>query len=256
MSQGMLADKVVLITGAAGGIGRACAFLAASEGAHLVLSDLSTDGLDNTAAEVRDQGGDVIELTADLTIRDEVDAVVAGAVDHYGRLDGAFNNAGVSGGQIGQGDRRVGEWDEEMFDLAVAVNLKATWLCLRAELRQMESQAGGGSIVNTASLAGLTGFKRTAGYSAGKHGVIGLTKTAAIEYGPRIRVNAVCPGYTDTALMAEAKRLLGNELYTRIPAGRLAQPNEIAQMACWLLSDRSSYATGGEFVIDGGYMAG
>ncbi|GAB92557.1 SDR family NAD(P)-dependent oxidoreductase [Gordonia rhizosphera] len=255
MSTTLLDDKVVLITGAAGGIGRATATLAAAEGASLLLSDLSADGLADTVDHVRAQGGNVIGVAADLTVRADVDALVAAAVDHYGRLDGAFNNAGVSGGQIGQGDRRVGEWDEHKFDLAIAVNLKATWLCLRAELSQMEAQ-GGGAIVNTASLAGLTGFKRTAGYSAGKHGVIGLTKTAALEYGPAIRIYAVCPGYTDTALMAEAKRLLGDSLYTRIPAGRLAQPDDIAQMACWLLSDRASYASGGEFVVDGGYLAG
>ncbi|NMO03232.1 SDR family oxidoreductase [Gordonia sp. TBRC 11910] len=255
MSAGLLDGKAVLITGAAGGIGRASALLAAAEGARLILSDLSADGLADTVDAVRAAGGRAIGVRADLTVRADVDALVASAVAEYGRLDGAFNNAGVSGGQIGQGDRRVGEWDEDKFDLAIAVNLKTTWRCLRAELTQMESQ-GGGAIVNTASLAGLTGFKRTAGYSAGKHGVIGLTKTAAIEYGPTIRVNALCPGYTDTALMAQAKRLLGDALYTRIPAGRLAQPDDIAQMAIWLLSDRSGYASGGEFVVDGGYLAG
>jgi NAD(P)-dependent dehydrogenase (short-subunit alcohol dehydrogenase family) len=119
----------------------------------------------------------------------------------------------------------------------------------------MESQ-GGGAIVNTASLAGITGFKSTAGYSAAKHGVIGLTKTAAIEYAPTVRINAVCPGYTDTDLMKDAKRRSGDAIMARIPSARLAQPGDIAEMACWLLSDRAGYATGGEFVVDGGYMAG
>lgn len=249
-----LDGKVVLITGAGGGIGRAAALLAAAEGARLALADLSDERLQETVEAVTAAGGEALGLRTDLTVREEVDAMVAGVLERYGRLDGAFNNAGLSGGQIGQGNRRVAEWDEDKFDLAIAVNLKATWLCLRAELPVMEAQEGGGAIVNTSSLAGIKGVRNTAGYSAGKHGVIGLTRTAAIEYGPSVRVNAICPGYTDTALMAEAKRLLGDALYTRIPAGRLAGPEDIAQMAVWLLSNRSAYASGAEFVVDGGYM--
>lgn len=149
----------------------------------------------------------------------------------------------------------MAEWDEEAFDRAIAVNLKGVWLCLRAQLPQMLAQ-GSGAIVNTASLAGLSGFKTTAGYSAAKHGVVGLTKTAAIEYAPTVRINAVCPGYTDTDLMKDAKRRSGDTIMARIPTARLAQPQEIAEMAVWLLSDRASYATGGEFVVDGGYLAG
>ncbi|TDP37724.1 SDR family NAD(P)-dependent oxidoreductase [Nocardia ignorata] len=250
-----LDGKVVLITGAAGGIGTATALLAAEEGARLALTDVSKDRLEATAEQVRAAGGEVLALPADLTDGAEVNALIDAVIAEYGRLDGAFNNAGVSGGQIGQGGRRVGEWDEDAFDQAIAVNLKGVWLCLRAELAQMEAQ-GGGAIVNTASLAGLSGFKTTAGYSAAKHGVIGLTKTAALEYAPTIRINAVCPGYTDTDLMKDAKRRSGDTIMARIPAARLAQPREIAEMACWLLSDRAAYATGGEFVVDGGYMAG
>ncbi|WP_216893520.1 SDR family NAD(P)-dependent oxidoreductase [Nocardia alni] len=253
---GLLLDgKVILITGAAGGIGRAASLLAAREGARLSLTDVSENGLEEITEQVRAKSAEALALPADLTDGESVNAMVAAAVEHYGRLDGAFNNAGVSGGQIGQGGRRVGEWDETAFDRAIAVNLKGVWLCLRAELRQMESQ-GGGAIVNTASLAGLTGFKTTAGYSAAKHGVIGLTKTAAIEYAPTVRINAVCPGYTDTDLMKDAKRRSGDAIMARIPSARLAQPQDIAEMACWLLSDRAGYATGGEFVVDGGYMAG
>lgn len=255
MPELLLDGKAVLITGAAGGIGTATALLAAAEGARLALTDVSKDGVEATADQVRAAGGEAITLPADLTDGAAVDAVVGAAVAEFGRLDGAFNNAGVSGGQIGQGGRRLAEWDESAFDQAIAVNLKGVWLCLRAELRQMVEQ-GGGAVVNTASLAGLTGFKTTAGYSAAKHGVIGLTKTAAIEYAPAIRINAVCPGYTDTDLMKDAKRRSGDTIMARIPSARLAQPREIAEMAVWLLSDRASYATGGEFVVDGGYMAG
>lgn len=252
---GLLDGKVVLVTGAAGGIGRATSLLAAKEGARVAATDVSEEGVEATAELVRAAGGEAIALPADLTVGASVDAMVAAAVDHYGRLDGAFNNAGVSGGQIGQGGRSVAEWDEEAFDRAVAVNLKGVWLCMRAQLKQMTAQ-GGGAIVNTASLAGLTGFKTTAGYAAAKHGVIGLTKTAAIEYAPTIRINAVCPGYTDTDLMKDAKRRSGATIMARIPLGALAQPDDIAEMACWLLSDRAGYATGGSFVVDGGYMAG
>ncbi|MBC2640882.1 MULTISPECIES: SDR family NAD(P)-dependent oxidoreductase [unclassified Rhodococcus (in: high G+C Gram-positive bacteria)] len=252
---GLLDGKVVLVTGAAGGIGRATSLLAAKEGARVAATDVSEEGVAATADLVRAAGGEAIALPADLTVGTSVDAMVAAVVDHYGSLDGAFNNAGVSGGQIGQGGRSVAEWDEEAFDRAVAVNLKGVWLCMRAELKQMTTQ-GGGAIVNTASLAGLTGFKTTAGYAAAKHGVVGLTKTAAIEYAPTIRINAVCPGYTDTDLMKDAKRRSGSTIMARIPFGALAQPDDIAEMACWLLSDRAGYATGGSFVVDGGYMAG
>lgn len=251
---GELKNKVVLITGAGGGIGRATALLAAAEGARLALADLSTERLQESIDAVVAAGGEAIGIPTDLTVREQVDAMVVRTVEQYGRLDGAFNNAGISGGQIGQGNRRIAEWDEDKFDLAIAVNLKSAWLCLRAELPVMEAQEGGGAIVNTSSLAGIKGVRNTAGYSAGKHGVIGLTRTAAIEYAPAVRVNAICPGYTDTALMAEAKRLLGDALYARIPAQRLASPEDIAQMAVWLLSERSAYANGAEFVVDGGYM--
>jgi NAD(P)-dependent dehydrogenase (short-subunit alcohol dehydrogenase family) len=175
--------------------------------------------------------------------------------DEYGRLDGAFNNAGISGSQVGQGGKLVADWDEDAFDRILAVNLKGVWHCMRAELKQMAAQ-GAGAIVNTASLAGLTGFRSTAGYAASKHGVIGLTKTAAIEYAPTVRVNAVCPGYTDADLMKDSMSRSGATIMSRIPFGSIARPEDIGEMACWLLSDRSSYATGGSFIVDGGYMAG
>ncbi|MFT3721692.1 SDR family oxidoreductase [Pseudorhodoferax sp.] len=251
----MLTGKVIAITGGAGGIGRAASLLAAQEGARVLVADLSLQGANETVAQVRAAGGEARAFGGDLTQAAAADALVASAVEQWGRLDGAFNNAGLSGGQAGQGGRRVADWDEAAFDQVVAVNLKAVWLCMRAELRQMAAQ-GAGAIVNTASLAGLTGFRSTAGYAAAKHGVIGLTKTAAIEYAPAVRVNAVCPGYTNTDLLKDAFARSGAAILSRIPFNALAEPQNIAEMAVWLLSDRAAYATGGSFVVDGGYMAG
>lgn len=252
---GMLDGKVIAVTGGAGGIGRAASLLAAQEGARIVIADLSLPGANETAEMVRAAGGEALAFSGDLCQAATADAMVAKAVGQWGRLDGAFNNAGVSGGQLGQGGRCAADWDEEAFDRAIAVNLKAVWLCMRAQLRQMVAQ-GGGAIVNTASLAGLTGFRSAAGYAAAKHGVIGLTKTAAIEYASTVRVNAVCPGYTNTDLMKDAFARSGDVILSRIPTKALAEPQQIAEMAIWLLSSRAAYATGSSFVVDGGYMAG
>lgn len=252
---GMLDGQSVLITGAAGGIGRASALLFAQEGARLTVSDVNAEGAEATAAMVRDTGGEAIAVAADLASGDAVDAMVKAAVAAYGRLDGAFNNAGVTGGQIGQGGRFSADWDEEAFDRIMRVNAKGTWLCMRAEIRQMQAQ-GGGAIVNTASLAGLTGFATTAGYAASKHAIVGMTKTAALEYAPRIRINALCPGYVDTDMLKDSMARRGEQILARIPFKRLADPREMAEMVCWLLSPRASYATGYAYSVDGGYMAG
>ena len=131
---------------------------------------------------------------------------------------------------------------------------KGTWLCMKAELEQMVEQ-GSGSIVNTASLAGLTGFKSTAGYAASKHGVVGLTKTAAIEYAPKVRINCVCPGWIDTEMTAETIAQWGTELLARVPFGGVGKPEDVGELVCWLLSDRARYVAGGAFAVDGAYMA-
>ena len=252
---GMLTGKTALITGAAGGIGRQASLLFAREGARVVVADVNQAGIDETASLVAEQGGTAIAVTADLTRGADITRMVRTAVDEFGSLDCAFNNAGITGGQIGQGGRSTADWDEDAFDRIIQVNLKGTWLCLREELRQMASQ-GGGSIVNTASLAGVTGFPTTVGYAASKHAVIGMTKTAALEYAPRIRVNGLCPGYVNTDLMADSMSRRGEQIVSRIPFQRLADPLEIAEMACWLLSDRASYASGYAYAVDGGYLAG
>ena len=251
---GMLEGRSVLVTGAAGGIGRASALLFAEEGARLVLSDARADQLTETAELAKSIGGEVVTAVADLTSGEQLNAIIETALDAFGRLDGAFNNAGITGGQVGQGGRSTADWDEEAFDRIMAVNAKGTWLCMRAEIRQMLAQ-GGGAIVNTASLAGITGFITTTGYAASKHAIVGMTKTAALEYAPDIRLNALCPGYVDTEMLKDTMSRRGEQIKAQIPFRRLAEPREMAEMACWLLSPRSSYATGQAFVVDGGYMA-
>jgi NAD(P)-dependent dehydrogenase (short-subunit alcohol dehydrogenase family) len=252
---GMLKDKAVLITGAAGGIGRQTALISSREGARVAAVDIKADAVAETVDMIRREGGEAIAVIADTTQGAQVEAMMKSAVDAFGRLDGAFNNAGITGGQIGQGGRFTADWDEEAFDRIVRVNLKGTWLCMRAELRQMVAQ-GGGSIVNTASLAGITGFITTTGYSASKHGVVGITKTAALEYAPTVRLNVLCPGYIDTDMLKDTMSRRGEQIVAQIPFGRLGKPQEMAEIVCWLLSDRASYATGETFAIDGGYMAG
>ena len=252
---GMLDGKSTLVTGAAGGMGRAAALLFAREGARVAVADVKEAQAVETVELIKAEGGEAIAIVADMTDRVQVDAMIIRVVDAFGKLDGAFNNAGITGGQIGQGGRFTADWDEDAWDRIVGINAKGVWNCMQAEIRQMRAQ-GGGAIVNTASLAGITGFITTSGYSASKHAVVGMTKTAALEYAPDIRVNVLCPGYVDTDLLSDTMSRRGEQILEKIPFKRLARPTELAEMACWLLSDRASYATGATFVVDGGYMAG
>lgn len=252
---GMLEGKSTLVTGAAGGIGRAAAQLFAREGARVAVADLKKDAAAETVEMIKAEGGEAILILADMTDRAAVDAMIATVVKEFGRLDGAFNNAGITGGQVGQGGKFTGDWEEDAWDRIVNINAKGVWNCMQAEIRQMLTQ-GSGSIVNTSSLAGLTGFQTSCGYAASKHAVVGMTKTAAIEYAPTIRVNALCPGYVDTDLLSDTMSRRGESILAKIPFKRLAQPIEMAEMVCWLLSDRASYASGETFAIDGGFMAG
>ena len=251
---GMLKGKVALITGAARGIGRGSALLFAREGARVVVADLSADGVNETAELITKAGGEATAVVTDVSKSVDVSAMMKVILDTYGRLDCAFNNAGINGSLAGVRGKLTAEWPEEAFDKLIQVNLKGTWLCMKAEFEQMIRQ-GSGAIVNTASLAGLTGFATTAGYAASKHGVVGLTKTAAIEYAPKVRVNCLCPGWINTDMTAETIARGGPRLLTRVPFGGVGTPEDVGELACWLLSDRARYVAGGAFTVDGGYMA-
>jgi NAD(P)-dependent dehydrogenase (short-subunit alcohol dehydrogenase family) len=184
-----------------------------------------------------------------------VQAMIASVVAAYGRLDCAFNNAGIAGFQVDAAGKRTHEWADESFDRMIGVNLKGVWLCMKHELPRMIAQ-GGGTIVNTGSIAGLVGLQTSSAYVAAKHGVLGLTKTAALEYaGDNIRVNAVCPGYIETNMTADTMRRRGADIMAKVPFGRMGKPEEIAEMVVWLSSDRASYVSGACYNVDGGYMA-
>jgi NAD(P)-dependent dehydrogenase (short-subunit alcohol dehydrogenase family) len=250
---GLVQGKVALITGGASGIGRATALIFAREGAKVAVADLNLGGCEETVAMIKKAGGDAFSVKCDVSKTAQVREMVAQAVNTYGRLDCGFNNAGVSpaGG-------RIGEIPEDDWDRVIAINLTGVWLCMKYELAQMVGQ-GGGVIVNTASIMGLVGERRTGAYCAAKHGVVGLTKTAALEYAKRnIRVNAVCPGSTMTPMMQrgfERDPRLEEAYKTSHPLGRLGTPEDIGEAVMWMCSDEASFVTGLALPVDGGYTA-
>ena len=252
---GMLDGKSALITGGGGGIGRAAALAFAREGARVAVADLMAEAARETVALVNSTGGQVLSLSGDISLDADVRAMIKAVVGAHGRLDCAFNNAGIAGWQVDAAGKKTADWSEEAFDRMIAVNLKGVWLCMRHELPQMQTQ-GGGAIVNTASIAGLTGLPSSSAYVAAKHGVIGLTKTAAIEYAEaNIRVNAVCPGYIRTRMTESAMQLRGEAILAHTPLKRMGNPEEIAEMVVWLCSERASFVSGAAYNVDGGYMA-
>ena len=250
---GILSDKVSLITGAGSGIGRASAIVFAREGALVVVSDVNAEGGEETVSLISEIGGQAIFVPADVSRAGDVEALVQSTIKQYGRLDCAFNNAGVSGGQI-----LMHEYAEEDWDRVIDINLKGVWLCLKYEIIQMLEQ-GGGAIVNTASTMGLVGGAGSASYGASKHGVVGLTKNAAVQYAQSgIRVNAVCPGHIRTPMIEQGSLLVpGNEerIIARHPIGRLGTPEEIAETVVWLCSNAASFVTGHAMAVDGGYVS-
>jgi NAD(P)-dependent dehydrogenase (short-subunit alcohol dehydrogenase family) len=247
---GLLAGKVVMVTGAASGIGRAAAIVFAHQGAKVVVTDIDPHGA-VTVERIRQADGIAEFVLTDVSDQAQVEAAVAFAAKTYGRLDGAFNNAAVP-----ERLTRLLEGTEADFDRIMSINVKGLWMCMRAQIRQMQAQGGGGSIVNTASTAGLRGSARMSIYSASKHAVIGFTKSAALEFartGPRI--NAICPGVIETPMLRHV--VAGDERAHRAflasqPNGRLGNPDEIGQAAAWLLSDAASFVTGTAMIVDGG----
>ena len=252
---GLLEGKSALITGGGGGIGRATALIFAREGARIAVADANLDAAKETVAQVNAVGGQAMSLTGDVTDSTAVQAMVQSVVSAYGRIDCAFNNAGIAGYQVDAAGKKTHEWSDEAFDRMIAVNLRGVWLCMKHELAQMMPQ-GGGVIVNTGSIAGLVGLPTSSAYVAAKHGVLGLTKTAALEYATdNIRVNAVCPGFIETKMTEDTMRRRGAELMTKVPFGRMGKPEEIGEMVLWFCSDRASYVSGACYNVDGGYMA-
>ncbi|MFO8011027.1 MAG: SDR family oxidoreductase [Dehalococcoidia bacterium] len=250
-----LQDKVVIVTGGSQGIGRAAALQFAQEGAKVVVADVKVEAGQETVGMIVDAGGHALFVEADVSQEDKVQAMVRQTVETYGRLDCAFNNAGV---EAQQALTPLIDSPVEEFDRLIAINLRGVFLCLKYEIPAM-LQAGGGAIVNTASVAGLVGFQLSAPYVASKHGVIGLTKAAALDYAAQnIRVNAVCPGVTRTPMV---DALIGGdeELESMIvgvhPMGRIADPEEVARTAVWFCSQEASFITGHALAVDGGLVA-
>jgi NAD(P)-dependent dehydrogenase (short-subunit alcohol dehydrogenase family) len=249
----LLTDKVTLITGGGSGIGRATALIFAREGARLIVADLNRKGAEETAAMIEKSGGQALAIQCDVLKSAAVEDLVQQAVRKFGRLDCAFNNAGVAGDLA-----RTAESTEECWDFVVGIDLKSVWLCMKYEIAQMLKQKSG-AIVNTASIAGLGANPLGIAYCASKHGVLGLTRTAAVEYARiPIRVNAVCPGVTQTPMVEQgiAKRPKMRQTFEKIhPMGRLGRAEEIGEAVAWLSSDAASFVTGVALPVDGGFTA-
>ncbi|HTQ63849.1 MAG TPA: SDR family oxidoreductase [Puia sp.] len=246
--------KVALVTGASYGIGRAAAIAFAQRGAKLVIADYKEDKNNETLQGIKNAGSEGIFVQCDVSKSNEVQILIDKCITTYGQLDFAFNNAGVEGTQ-----GLTHECTEENWDRTISINLKGIWLCMKMEIPEM-LKIGKGVIVNCSSVAGLNGFINLPAYVASKHGIVGITKTAALEYAQKgIRVNAVCPGVIHTAMI---DRLTGGssdaekQFSGMEPVGRMGKPEEIAEAVVWLCSDAASFVTGVPFPVDGGFDAG
>jgi len=250
---GRLDGKIALVTGGSSGIGRASALAFAREGAKVVVADVTAEGGQETVRLIKEAGGEARFLKVDVARAAEVETLITQTVAACGRLDCAYNNAGIEGAFVSTTEYPEADWDR-----VLAINLKGVWLCMKYEIAQMLQQ-GGGAIVNTASGAGLVGVAGLSAYVASKHGVVGLTKTAALEYAKAgIRVNAVCPGVIQTPMVARLtsqRPEMAEALVAAEPMGRTGKPEEIAEAVVWLCSEAASFVTGHAMSVDGGYVA-
>lgn len=245
-----LKEKVALVTGAGSGIGRAIAVLYASEGAKVIVSDIDEKGGNETVAEITSKGGQAFFVRADSSKAEDNKNLVDQAVAKYGALHLAVNNAGIGGPLAPAGEYPVEGWDK-----VIGINLSGVFYGLRYQIPAIIS-AGGGSIINMASILGQAGTKNSPAYVAAKHGVIGLTKAAALDHATQnIRINSIGPGYIKTPLLESLDEATMNALVSLHPMGRLGESNEIAELALWLNSDKASFVTGAYYNVDGGYLA-
>jgi NAD(P)-dependent dehydrogenase (short-subunit alcohol dehydrogenase family) len=253
---GMLEGKSALVTGGASGIGRATALAFAREGAWVAVADLTLEGAQRTVAAIEAQGGQAVAVVCDVTDDAAVEAMVAAAVNAFGGLDCAFNNAGIAPFQVNAGGQKIADVAPEAWGRILDVNLTGVWRCLRHEVAQMRRQGTGGAIVNTASVGGLVGLRTSSAYATAKHGVVGLTRVAAVDHAEEnIRVNAVCPGYIETPMTEDTMRRRGESIMARVPMARMGRPEEIAEAVVWMCSERAGFVTGVAWAVDGGYTA-
>jgi NAD(P)-dependent dehydrogenase (short-subunit alcohol dehydrogenase family) len=245
------AGKVAFVTGAASGIGRATALAFARAGASVAVADVSEQANEETARMLEKEGARALAVRCDVTRADEVKSALDESIDAFGRLDFAFNNAGIEPKKLAP----TADYDEEEWNRIIDIDLRGVFLCMKYEIPLMLKQ-GGGAIVNTSSGAGIIGIKGSPAYTAAKHGVIGLTKSAALDYAAQnIRVNAVCPGYIDTPMMGRYTRDTPEgraKVISEEPIGRMGRPEEIANTVLWLCSDAAAFIIGHALVVDGG----
>lgn len=248
-----LQGKVAIVTGGGSGIGRASARKLAANGAKICVADVNEAGGAATVQQIETAGGEAFFIACDVTQAEQVEAMVEATVARYGRLDVALNNAGV-GGAMTNADKL----DEAVWDAVLNVNLKGVWLCMKYEIPRI-IQSGGGSIINVSSLAGLVGFRGNSAYSASKHGVVGLTKSVALEYARlKLRVNAICPGFTETQMVDELVEMvpsMAERVQHNAPMRRLGHADEIADAVVFLAGDTASFITGQAIALDGGASA-
>ncbi|HSM54978.1 MAG TPA: SDR family oxidoreductase [Candidatus Sulfomarinibacteraceae bacterium] len=254
MSNKSMEGKVAIVTGGSSGIGLSTALAFAEKGARVVIADIADEAGQEAVEQIEAAGGEAIFVNADVSKAEAVKALVDKTIEAYGRLDYAVNNAGIGGPA-----KQTAEYSEDEWNQVIGINLTGVWLCMKYEIEAM-LQNGGGAIVNVASILGTVGFATAPAYVAAKHGVVGLSKTAAIEYATEgIRVNSVCPGFIYTPMLENAGMAEGTEAHQQIaslhPMQRMGTPEETANMIVWACSDEASFVTGATLLVDGGYTA-